>query len=536
MDFYMMRLGADSVPTIKNLDSHTGNVPIAFDVKCKQVPVSLKAGDFVFVWLGTDNGKGGATSWKQGLRALGKVVDVVGPPGYNETKTVSVVAGYVLPQSVGKLDAANSDRVNYRELFNLPVMGSNNYSSQVIQHIDPSKPAQNLGGLIEVIEESHPGFKAAATGVYSELGTFLPTLPSFSAPVASPGAASAPPALTAVGSWEIELAELHDMGGLVGMREPAIRALAALRAGMHVILTGPPGTGKTQLAELLCRKAGFTSWTVPATDQWTTFETIGGYFPVPTEDENGTKGESLDFMPGAIVDSIVRGNCLVVDEINRADIDKAFGEMFTLLAGNSVTLPYKRRGPDGFLRLRIQVDDSPAEADIDVIPLPKWWRLIGAMNDADKASLKRLSLAFVRRFAFVPVGIPLAKDYEDLLAARLSETYGKEVDDDRLKAVLASLQRLFCSTDSGLAAIGMPLGPAIPLAIMRQAVREAKFDIGRSADALLAAALDLYVAPQFQGRADVHEAWAELIRGEVQDAAIAETAVQTLRVWTGYDS
>jgi MoxR-like ATPase len=188
------------------------------------------------------------------------------------------------------------------------------------------------------------------------------------------------------------------------------------------------------------------------------------------------------------------------------------------------------------LRLRIQVDDSPAEADIDVIPLPKWWRLIGAMNDADKASLKRLSLAFVRRFAFVPVGIPPAKDYEDLLASRLSETYGKEVDDDRLKAVLASLQRLFCSTGSGLAAIGMPLGPAIPLAIMRQAVREAKFDTGRSADALLAAALDLYVAPQFQGRADVHEAWAELIRGEVQDAAIAEIAVQTLRVWTGYDS
>jgi MoxR-like ATPase len=537
VNFYMMRLGADSVPVIKEIDGHTGSKPVEFEVQCKQVPVALEPGDYVFIWLGTDNGKGGSTSWKQGLRALGKVLDVSGPAGYNETKTVRVSAGYILPQSVGKQDAANSDRVNYRELFNLPVMGSNNYSSQVIQLIDPAKPAQNLGGLVEVIEERHPGFKAAIASVYSGLGAFLSKLPTFAPPVPVHAAvATSVPALEPVGSWDLDLASLDDLGGLVGMRESAVRAVAALKAGMHIILTGPPGTGKTKLAAKLCEKAGFSSWTVPATDQWTTFETIGGYFPIPYDEAADKKSDALDFMPGAIVDSIMRGNCLIVDEINRADIDKAFGEMFTLLAGSSVTLPYKRRGPDGFLRIRIQVDDVAPEADIDVIPLPRWWRLIGAMNDADKASLKRLSLAFVRRFAFIPIGLPPRQEYEKLLDQHLIEALGKESDDPRLKQVLESIKRIFCSIESGLAACGMPLGPAIPLAMLNHIVRESVLDSGRSADMLLASALDLYVAPQFQGRADVHEAWIEQINSEISEAAIAQSVANTLSVWTGYDA
>ena len=51
----------------------------------------------------------------------------------------------------------------------MPVLGSNNYSSQVIQHIDPAKPAQNLSALFSVIEEYQPNFRAAVGAVYPEL-------------------------------------------------------------------------------------------------------------------------------------------------------------------------------------------------------------------------------------------------------------------------------------------------------------------------------------------------------------------------------
>jgi MoxR-like ATPase len=330
---------------------------------------------------------------------------------------------------------------------------------------------------------------------------------------------------TASGSWAIDIERIEkSISDLKGVREAALQALSALRAGMNVVFTGPPGCGKTELAKRICKAAAFDPWLVTATDSWTTFETIGGYFPQYDEER-----ERLDFQPGVIVASMVQGRILVIDEINRADIDKAFGELFTLLSGSDVDLPYRRySGSKEGKRIRlITGSDTPSE-DVEAIHMPSWWRLIGAMNDSDKASLKKLSFAFVRRFAFIPLGLPSEGEY----IALIDEVANASGIAAGQPAFVESLKALF-ALPSGLKSIDMGMGFAIPKTMIQQVVAEISVDPTRSKDQLLASALDLYVAPQFQGRADKHEEFLAMLAPHLEGEVRLKFA-KSLANWTGY--
>ena len=204
------------------------------------------------------------------------------------------------------------------------------------------------------------------------------------------------------------------------------RLCASLNAGKHIILDGTPGTGKTELAIKFSSAAhenkfidGYVLTT--ATSDWSTFDTIGGLMP---NDEG-----SLEFRQGKFLEAIEKNKWLIIDEINRADIDKAFGQLFTVLSGQNVELPYKENGKS--IKIKIW-DEFYCKHDIEEATyyIGTNWRIIGTMNVDDKDSLFDLSYAFMRRFMFIEVDLPLDGEYIKIIeswAINLDEYFVKKL-------------------------------------------------------------------------------------------------------------
>lgn len=164
------------------------------------------------------------------------------------------------------------------------------------------------------------------------------------------------------------------------------QAAAHLVAGKNVVFYGPPGTGKTRAAVLLSDALCASKELVTANAEWSNYQVVGGYRPAGESWEPDTGfltaaakqcGESLRREPP-------RPSWLIIDELNRANLDEAFGDVFTLL-----DLDYRTAEPLSY-------------ADKDVY-VPLSFRILATMNTYDQAQLFSLGYAFRRRFAFVSV-------------------------------------------------------------------------------------------------------------------------------------
>lgn len=298
---------------------------------------------------------------------------------------------------------------------------------------------------------------------------------------------------------------------------------AALQAGKHIILTGPPGTGKTEIAENVAEHLAAGSDRITgqqlttATADWSTFDTVGGYMP-DTEDPN-----RLEFTPGQILRRFKRegrqqNELLVIDEINRADIDKAFGQVFTVLSGQDVYLPFKSNEREITIR---SADTYQGHVQPHEFIVPNAWRILATMNVFDKSSLYEMSYAFMRRFTFIRVGVPNLSDPDDRLDLLTTYTgpdvWDLDVDEETLESVGAIWQTV---NDAG-----RPIGPALIRDLIAHLEHRSSIDETQYTQAVIN-----YLLPQLEGlgdRADIVKALGSL--DVIDQSQLYEAANELLR-------
>ena len=175
-----------------------------------------------------------------------------------------------------------------------------------------------------------------------------------------------------------------------------------LRRKMHIVFQGPPGTGKTFVAErmarlLLSESIGYSD-TVQFHPSYAYEDFMQGIHPQVEDGELTYRiqaGRFLEFCEEARKRDAQTPCVLIIDEINRANLSRVFGELMYLLEYRDKAIPLAVGG--------------------EKFNIPANVYLIGTMNTADR-SIALVDHALRRRFAF----IYLPPDYE-VLKARLEE-------------------------------------------------------------------------------------------------------------------
>ncbi len=181
---------------------------------------------------------------------------------------------------------------------------------------------------------------------------------------------------------------------LVGRRRELELLVAALGAHRHVLLEGPPGTGKSTMLREVAEAAG-TGFVFVEGNAELTPARLAGQFDPSRVLEEGYSPEV--FVDGPLVDALRNGSLLYVEELNRVP-EETVNLLISVMSEGEITLPRVGRVPaaDGFL-------------------------LVAAMNPFDNIGTARVSGAVYDRMCRIAMGYQSTADEGDIVTLRTGE-------------------------------------------------------------------------------------------------------------------
>lgn len=164
---------------------------------------------------------------------------------------------------------------------------------------------------------------------------------------------------------------------IVGLRREAEVLAVALATGRHVVLEGPPGTGKSTLLRTVAGAVGLGIAFVEGNAELTPARLVGSYDPAMVM-QGGYAPDA--FVAGPLLTALREGALLYIEEFNRVP-EETLNVLITVLAEGEIHIPrlgHTRAAP-GF-------------------------RLIAAMNPFDAVGTARVSQAIADRMCRIALG------------------------------------------------------------------------------------------------------------------------------------
>jgi MoxR-like ATPase len=176
----------------------------------------------------------------------------------------------------------------------------------------------------------------------------------------------------------------------VGLRREREVLTVALEAGRHVVIEGPPGTGKSTLLRDIARQAGRAVVFAEGNAELTPARLIGQYDPAQVLNEGYVPASFTD---GPLLRAMRSGALLYLEEFNRVP-EETLNVLITVLTEDEIAVPRLGtvRAGDGF-------------------------RLVAAMNPFDAIGTARVSHAIADRICRVVLGYQTAAAEREITAA-----------------------------------------------------------------------------------------------------------------------